>query len=355
MAVMAARGKRETAEAGKPVVDPAEWTGAELDQRTDWIYHLDDAERADLEQAIHGVQDRGLDIMEITRETFPLPVLGPRLAEVRDQLLNGTAIALIRGFNPQDYTRAQSAAAFFGIGAYLGRAVSQNAKGHVLGHVKKLTDADYNDPKHANVRGYQTGVDQRFHADSCDIVGLMCLQTPKSGGRSSVASTVAIYNEMLRRRPDLVEELCGPIYWDRRGEVPEGRDPWYILPVFNFVDGWFSCRYGRQYIDSTQRFEQVPRTTPKQKEALDMMDSLLAELRHQMQFQIGDIQFLFNHVMLHARSAFEDWPEPERKRHLFRLWLCIEDLRPLPDVLAERTRGGIVTAGTRLHAPLEAE
>ena len=152
----------------------------------------------------------------------------------------------------------------------------------------------------AGVRGYQTKVNQRFHADSCDVVGLMCLQTPKSGGISSVVSTVAVHNEMVTRRPDLAEVLAGPTYWDRRGEVPEGKDPWYVLPVFNYTDGYFSCRYGRQYIDSTQRFEQVPRTTPAQAEALDMMDSLLAELKLDMEFQIGDIQFLFNHVMLHS-------------------------------------------------------
>ena len=115
-------------------------------------------------------------------KTFPLPVFGPVLAEIREQLLNGRGFQLIRGFPVERYSRAQAAAAFFGLGRYLGRAVSQNPKGHVLGHVKKLTDIDYN--TNASERGYRTNVDQRFHADSCDIVGLMCLQTPKSGGLS---------------------------------------------------------------------------------------------------------------------------------------------------------------------------
>jgi hypothetical protein len=344
---------RVPAVAGQKVIDPATWTGAALKRSDDWIYRLSEAEVADVDQAVRGVEARGLDIMDITRENFPLPVFGPALGKIREELLDGLGLMLIRGFPVERYNRAQAAAAFFGIGCYLGRAVSQNHKGHMLGHVKKLTDADYNtDPSE---RGYRTNVDQRFHADSCDIVGLMCLQTPKSGGLSSIASTVTVYNEMLARRPDLAHVLTEPMYWDRRGEVPEGKDPWYILPVFNFHEGWFSCRYGRQYIDSTQRFEQVPRTTPEQAEALDMMDALLAELKLNMQFEIGDIQFLFNHVMLHGRTAFEDWPEPERKRHLFRLWLTIDGERPIPPVLAERTQGGIVTSGTRLKAPLEAE
>ena len=346
---------REPAVPGQPVVDPADWTGAELESSDDWIYRLSEAEIADIDRAVREVEAAGLDILDITRENFALPVFGPALAQIREQLLNGLGLTLIRGFPVERYSRAQAAAVFFGIGRHLGRAVSQNAKGHMLGHVKKLTDADYNDMSNARVRGYQTSVNQRFHADSCDIVGLMCLQTPKSGGLSSIVSTVAVHNEMLRRRPDLVAELAGPIYWDRRGEVPEGKDPWYVLPVFNYYQGWFSCRYGRQYIDSTQRFEQVPRMTAKQVEALDMMDSLLAELHMKMQFERGDIQFLFNHVTLHGRTAFEDWPEPERRRHLFRLWLSIDGERPLPPVLAERTQGGIVTRETRLKAPLEAE
>jgi len=347
------RVAREPAVLGEKVVDPADWTGDELAASEDWIHRLTEAEIADIDQAVRRVEADGLDILDITRETFPLPVFGPALGRIREQLLNGLGLTLIRGFPIERYGRALAAAAFFGIGCYLGRAVSQNAKGHLLGHVKKLTDSDYN--VNPNERGYRSSVDQRFHADSCDIVGLMVLQTPKAGGLSSIASTVAVHNAMLARRPDLVRVLAEPVYWDRRGEVPEGKDPWYALPVFNYHEGWFSCRYARQYIDSTQRFEQVPRFTQEQVEALDMMDALLAELHMKMRFERGDIQFLFNHVTLHGRTAFEDWPEPERKRHLFRLWLSVDGARPIPPVLAERTQGGIVIAGTRLKAPLEAE
>lgn len=352
MSKTADRAVRQPAVPLQPVVDPAEWTGAQMEATDDWIYHLSEAEIEDLDRAIRGVETRGLDIMEITRETFPLPVLGAGIARVRRDLLDGRGFTLIRGFPVTRYNRAQAAAAFFGIGCHIGRAISQNAKGHVLGHVKKLTDVDYN--TNASERGYRTNVNQRFHADSCDIVGLLCLQPAKSGGLSSVASTVAVHNEMLRRRPDLVKVLSEPVYWDRRGEVPEGKDPWYVLPVFNYVDGYFSCRYARQYIDSTQRFPDVPRLTPQQVEAFDLMDSLLAELHMKMQFRQGDIQFLLNHVTLHGRTAFEDFPEPEKRRHLFRLWLSIDGERPIPAALAERV-SGIITKETRLKAPLEAE
>jgi len=353
MAETIERIERRPAVAGKPVVDPADWYGREMERSEEWIHRLSQAEIADIDRAIRAVTDRGLDIMDITRADFALPVFGGALADIRRELLDGRGFTLIRGFPVERYGRARQAAAFFGIGRHLGRAVSQNAKGHMLGHVKKLTDIDYN--TNPSERGYRTSVDQRFHADSCDIVGLLVLRTPKSGGLSSVVSTVDIYNEMLKRRPDLAAVLSEPMYWDRRNEVPEGKDPWYALPVFNFHEGWFSCRYGRQYIDSTQRFEQVPRMTPLQAEALDTMDALLAERHMKMQFEQGDMQFLYNPVTLHGRTAFEDWPEPERARHLLRLWLTVDGERPIPPVLAERFQGGIVTRDTVFKAPLEAE
>ncbi len=338
--------------AHQQVIHPADWDGREMLESEAFIYRLTDDEIADIDRAVQDVQEDGLDIMDITRENFPLPVFGPRLAELRDEIVHGRGLVLIRGFPVWEYSRAQAAAAFFGIGHYLGRAVSQNAKGHMLGHVKKLTDVDYN--KDPSERGYRTNVNQRFHADSCDVVGLMCLQTPQSGGLSSLASTVRVYNTMLERRPDLAKVLTEPMYWDRRGEIPEGKDPWYVLPIFNFYKDTFSSRYGRQYIDSTQRFDAVPKYTPEQVEALDYMDELLAELMFNMTFERGDIQFLLNHVTVHGRTAFEDFPEPERKRHLFRLWLSLDGERPTPPELADRN-GGIIVKGTRLKTPLEAE
>lgn len=344
---------REPARRGQIVVDPAAWTKQALESSDEWIYRLSEDEIADLDQAVQDIENAGLGILDITRENFPLPVLGEALEMVRHELLDGRGFVLIRGFPIERYSKLQAGLAYFGIGRYLGRAVSQNPKGHMLGHVKKLTDVDYN--KDPSERGYRTNVTQRFHADSADIVGLLCLHPAKSGGLSSIVSSVTVHNEMIRRRPDLAEILAGDLYWDRRGEIPEGKDPWYVMPVFNYFEDYFSGRYARQYIESTQRFEQVRRFSDAELEAFDFMDELLAEQHMKMQFERGDMQFLHNHVTLHGRTGFEDFEEPERKRHLFRLWLSTDGARPLPPVLAERTQGGIVTKGTVLSAPLEAE
>ncbi|MBL0898659.1 MAG: TauD/TfdA family dioxygenase [Reyranella sp.] len=278
-----------------------------------------------------------------------------RLAEV----LIGRGFLLLRGLPVERWSMRESATAFFGLGAHLGSARSQNGKGHVLGHVQDL-GLDVKDP---NVRIYQTHERQTYHTDSCDIVGLLCLKTAKSGGLSALVSSTTIFNEMRRRRPDLLKLLFQPLATDRRGEVPEGQKPYFEIPVFNWHKGYLTAIYQRQYIDSAQRFPDAPRLTPQQVEALDMFDQLANDpaLNMFMEFKPGDVQLVHNHTMLHDRTDFEDWPEPERRRHLLRLWLAASGARPLPEVFAQRygsiaigDRGGIIVHGTKLHAPLEA-
>ena len=337
---------------------PSAWIGADLARRPEeWTYCLSPADIAESEAAVAGVAGR--DIASINRSDFVLPRLGPVLDGLRDEILNGRGFVLLRGLPVDGRPIAESAAAYWGIGTYLGHARSQNAKGHVLGHVRDMglrTD----DPR---VRIYQTTERQNFHTDSCDIVGLLCLKTAKSGGLSSLTSSMSIYNEMAARRPDLLRLLFVPFATDRRGEVPEGKNPWFDIPVYNDYQGYLSVIYAPHYVRSAQRFPEARRLTDDDLEALEMFDRLAEDtkLRLDMALQPGDMQFAHNHTILHDRTAFEDWPEPERKRHLLRLWLAAPGARPLPPVYAERygsvevgDRGGIICPGTRLHAPLEA-
>ena len=154
--------------------------------------------------------------------------------------------------------------------------------------------------------------------------GLLCLKTAKSGGLSALVSSTTIFNEMRRRRPDLLKLLFQPVATDRRGEVPEGQKPYFQIPTFNWHKGFLTAIYQRQYINSAQRFADAPRLTPAHVEALDLFDSLANDpkLHMFMEFKPGDVQLVHNHTMLHDRTGFVDWPEPERRRHLLRLWLA---------------------------------
>ncbi|MCA0250474.1 MAG: TauD/TfdA family dioxygenase [Proteobacteria bacterium] len=338
----------------------AAWYGPDVSRRSDWLMPLAAAEVAEVEAATRALVARNADIAAITARDFPLPTLGAKLrARVDDEVLNGRGFLLVRGLPVERWSMAESATAFFGLGAHLGSARSQNGKGHVLGHVQDL-GLDVKDP---NVRIYQTHERQTYHTDSCDIVSLLCLKTAKSGGLSALVSSTTIFNEMRRQRPDLLQLLFQPLATDRRGEVPEGQKPYFEIPVFNWHKGYLTAIYQRQYIDSAQRFADAPRLSPQQVEALDMFDRLANDpkLNLFMEFKPGDVQLVHNHTMLHDRTGFEDWPEPERRRHLLRLWLAADGGRPLPEIFAQRygavtvgDRGGIIVRGTKLHAPLEA-
>jgi hypothetical protein len=233
----------------------AAWYGPEMSRRDDWLMPLSAAESHEIETATKALTARDADIAAIKAGDFPLPTLGPKLtARVRDEVLAGRGFLLMRGLPVERWSMREAATAFFGLGVHLGSARSQNGKGHVLGHVQDL-GLDVHDP---NVRIYQTNERQTYHTDSCDIVGLLCLKTAQSGGLSALVSSTTIFNEMRRRRPDLLELLFQPVATDRRGEVPEGQKPYFRIPTFSWHKGFLTAIYQRQYIDSAQRFADAP-------------------------------------------------------------------------------------------------
>ena len=344
----------------RKIEGPVVWTGSDMRRReAEWTYCLSAVEIAEIEQATREARARGLGIAAITSDDFPLPTLGPVLDRLRREVVDGRGFVRLRGMPVADRPIEESATAYWGIGTYFGRARSQNAKGHLLGHVYDLGQGLSAENPH--IRSYATAERQNFHIDRCDLVALLCLRRAKSGGRSMLVSAMTLHNVMAERRPDLLELLYRPMPVDRRGEVPEGRGPFYEAPVFNEYCGRVSILYSRLHIASAQRFPEARRLTPEDVEALNMLQELAhdPELQLSMDFAPGDVQILNNHTMLHARTGYEDWPETEKKRHLLRLWLCPPDGRKLPPVFAEcyggvtvGDRGGIICKDTRLHAPL---
>jgi hypothetical protein len=340
------------------IEDASAWYGPDMAARTDWIETLAHAELHELEAASQPWIDERADITSITRERFVLPTLAKRLTATLNELLDGRGFVLWRGLPVERWGRRRSAIAFYGIGTHLGNPISQNAQGHMLGHVRDM-GLSSTDP---NVRIYQTRERQTFHTDSADLVGLLCLQTARSGGASALVSSSTLYNEMRARRPDLAACLFEPLATDRRGEVPLGAKPYFEIPVFNWHAARLSAIYQRQYIDSAQRFPDAPRLNARQIEALDLFDALTDDpaLNFAMELQPGDMQFVHNHVLLHDRTAFVDWPEPERRRYLLRLWLSPAEARELPAVFAQRygelvpgRRGGVPSADGRTRAALD--
>ena len=340
-------------------VEPAAWTASEMRAHNDWIAPLESSDIMELETAVK--ESRDVPIVSLTRGAMELPTLGPKLQRLQREVVDGRGFVLIRGLPVNRFDRETVARMYCLIGTWFGDAVPQNAAGHLLGHVKDIG----HDPHNLEHRIYATAFRHLFHTDSCDIVGLLCLQPAKSGGQSAIASSPSLYNKVARTRPDLADVLARPFHVDRKGEIPAGKGPTYEIAIFHHHSGRLTTIYARDFIHAAQRFDRVPRLTELQIEAMDMLDALAAsdEFRLDMDFQPGDIQFLHNHQILHARTSYEDYPEPERKRHLLRLWLSSRNGRQLPPAFAERygeievgkIRGGIRVPGQTLQAPLEAE
>ena len=349
--------------AGLParISDPAAWFGPDQLREGAWLQALSAVELAELEAAAtpwlaRTEADAGA-LNALTPQGFCLPTLGPRLVGLRGELLRGRGFAVLRGLPVDRWGRRLAAVAFYGLGAHLGAPRPQNAQGHLLGHVRDI-GLRVDDP---NVRIYQTHERQTFHTDSCDIVGLLCLQTARSGGLSALVSSVTVYNRLRAQRPDLCRLLFQPMATDRHGEVPTGAKPYFEIPPFNWYQGAFAAIYQRQYLNSGQRFAAAPRLSPAQVEALDALDALAEDpaLQLMMALEPGDLQFVHNHRLLHDRTAFDDWAEPERRRYLLRLWLAPADAQPLPPVYAQRygnvlpgQRGGVSLPGVVGVMPL---
>ncbi len=322
-----------------PLHIPAAWTRATWARDRSWIYPLTAVERAELVAAVEGVRGRGLGVGRFDAVDFPIPVLAARIRHLQEELENGRGFALLRGFPLDDCSDADAELMFWGIGRHFGELITQNAGGERLGHVR---NEGY---QHAvgDKRGYQTAARLNYHTDNCDVVGLLCLRTAKEGGLSSFTSAIAIYNEILREHPEYLPVLHRGFIYDLRGEQLAGMPPLsrHPIPVYSNYTGKLSVRYVRTHIDLAWK-KGAPPLTDEEKRILDYFGSLADrdDLRHDMEFERGDVQLLNNHVIVHSRTDFIDHEDPRLKRHLLRLWINLPNGRPLAPEFADRYNAG---------------
>ena len=303
----------------QPIAEASAWKGSETAKDPSWVHTLEAGEIRDIENAIATAKRTGLSLRELTAEYFSFPTLAPAIKRWMRELNYGRGFVLVRGFPTAKYSKEDAALGYWAIGRLMGDPVPQNRDGDLLGHVRD-TGEIATDP---NVRLYKTTQRQDFHTDGSDIVGLLCLQRAKSGGLSEIASSHTVFNEVLRQRPDLVPLLFEPMYWDSGGEHRAGEKPYWIAPIARIINDRLRILYLGWYLRDAQRHADVPRLTDAQKELMELIESTAndPEIRLDMDFEPGDIQFLKNSTILHCRTEYEDFDDPLLKRHLLRLWL----------------------------------
>lgn len=313
------------------LIGPDVWVGPDIQHNDNWIHYLSNAAILDLDRALQHVKKNDLAI-PFKREDFPLSVMANELREIVNNVRNGVGFSIIRGIPRDSYTNEECELIYWGIGIHVGKPVSQNDRGHLLGHVID-EGRDKEDP---TARNYQTARRMDFHCDllPVDILGLFCLHQAKSGGASHLISSMTIHNVLLEEHPELLDVLYQPFYMDWRGEEPEGEKPWFSIPLFSERDGYISSRFtSRNYCESCSRFGKKYQLTDIQSKALDTVQEIAnrPELRVSMRMENGDIQLVNNHVTLHARDAYEEYEEVDRRRHLLRMWIGLpeDQRRPL--------------------------
>ncbi|KAH0614306.1 uncharacterized protein H6S33_006192 [Morchella sextelata] len=326
-----------------------------------WTHIWQPAEIQAIDSAATAFLAAGWELTEITKERFPLPpALTSLLETTRQELLHGRGLILFKGLPVTQWDRRKCAAAYMGLGSYLGHFVSQNGRGHVLGHVKDLGEDSTQIDK---VRIYRTNARQYFHADDSDLVGLLCLARALEGGESDVVSAHTVFNVLQRERPDVVETLCQPTwYFDRKGEVSPGQAEWIRASVFYWWGGRLYSKWDPYYVRSLTRFSStglIPPLTPAQLTALDVLENTCRRLSLHMVLDVGDLQVVSNTHVFHARTEYTDHAPPAPRRHLLRLWLATPESEggwalPFHDS-GEAKRGGIRVEGVEENAPLEAE
>ena len=315
-----------------PLPGPAAWYGRDLARSDEWIYRLSPSEIDDLLRLIAAL--RGVAREQIRVDDAGLDALAPALQGWRETLRRGRGFVLVRGLPVDRMTDADAALAYWILGLHLGTPAPQNFLGETLVDIRD-TGADPNDP---STRLYKTRAEQDFHTDGADIIGLLCLRTSKSGGASRIVSSVTVFNEVLRRRPDLAPVLFRDFYW-HYFEPQMDAPVHFVRPICSRRAGGLNTFFIPWYIRRAQELPGVPSMSPEQAAVVELLEQTANDpsLYLDMDFLPGDIQLLKNSVILHKRTTYDDWEDPARKRHLLRLWLSAPDF----DDGDEQLRGGI--------------
>ena len=308
-----------------PIANPSAWRVADFASPDDYTIELTAAQLGDIWQAVARIKAAGLGLDDLQREHFQVPALRPVIEDIRRQIADGRGFVVVRRLPVEDYSKDEIGLIFWGIGTHLGHGLSQSVMGDRLGHVK---DFSREDPL---ARAYRNKQELSPHTDSCDLVGLMCLRNAVSGGVSRLTSAISVHNTMLDECPEALARLYHGYVFHRRGEEQPGELPYtpYRVPVFSNIDGYVSARYVRTYVEAGEAAAGRPMDAA-QMAVLDRFEEITKRPELMLEFTLkpGEMYFINNYTILHARTSFDDGDaEEDRRRHLLRLWLEAPGMR----------------------------
>ena len=384
---------------------PAAWTGNELQENKWWGYQIPDSALAELDSALKHASTTSIDWdgdvpLNVDQSKFPLKAMGDILAEMSDELENGSGACMLNNIPIEKYSLTELSVLYLGMCSYVGNVVNQSSAGlrsksrgygQPLGHVKaEMKGKTPLDGKQAN--NYF-----RLHTDRCDVISLLSVRTASRGGHGRVASAVAIHDEMVNRAPDLVPLLYQPIerIWEGGERTPRHQaspratachrlalarscrapppplpsspcahlprptaagEGVIALPIWAFEEatGKFTTQISPSYIENAQFVNGVRKLTAGEIEAIDLIEEIGLEIGHDFLQEPGQLTFLNNHLVYHGRTAWKfaeadevglERDNIDNGRLLLRAWVSPYNSRPLPDTPTFNEMWGDVRAG----------
>ncbi|KAG5652861.1 hypothetical protein H0H81_003360 [Sphagnurus paluster] len=300
---------------------PLVWEGKDWLDESKWVHQLSEVELKEIDDAVRHFRGLNLHFGHISPITFPLPSLGGTLRKLAHELHSGRGFFVLRTLPVDSYSRADIVLIYTGVSSHIASLRGlQDANGGVLSHIKDLSAT------HAGAIGgpaYTTDK-QVFHTDQgADIVSLFALQTAAEGGVSRISSSWRVYNELAQTRPDLIRTLAEPwavdeyVLSDNRDRFPtdfhhlrwSDVNPYTLRPLLYYDNSHIIIQYARRYFTGFQglpRSETIPPITEAQAEALDALHFIAERYALGLNFQKGDIQYINNLSIFHARDGFRD-------------------------------------------------
>jgi hypothetical protein len=327
----------------------AGWKVSNLNKDASWRFLLDEVAQTHLRKMIKSTFDKDRPIFDYNANEFDLGPAHDTIATAVDMAHHNLGIALLRGLPHDGISEKEFELLNWAIGLQTGVARPQGIASQYISQVRDI-GTNY---RAKTGRGYSSNAKLDFHTDGCDLVTLACYNKAKVGGRSMVSSSVSAWQTLCTERPDLAEVAHhSNFYFSRQNEQSGDEPPYYQQPLFDFEDGRLFAKWNRNRVRTAQQIEGVPKLTSSQIEVTGLLDEILSrpEIMLKMYLVPGDLQILNNHVMLHSRTDYVDYPAPEDKRLLSRLWLAPPDSAELPDswgAYFRSTRAGTVRGGIR--------
>ncbi len=324
-----------------PVAERSAWIGADMTKDDSWIYRLNAREAGEIESAFTKVAGLSKGHADVTQRDFPLDTFGRLVTAMRDQIEDGRGVTLLKGVPIGGKTVEQLELLYAGITAHIGTSVAQDTEGTLIGRVEDRGN-NYQD---ITVRGTNTNAQLTPHCDSADILALLCVRQAKSGGVNTLASSMAIYNEILARHEEFLEPLYNGFHYNIRGNGPPVRYrdiTSHRVPVYSYYSGKLSCRFNQKAILTSEQLPGAPPLSQLEKDAVNEVArlSMQPELSFEVLLEPGDLLLLSNYSVFHNRDAFVDWDEPARKRLLLRKWINIPNSRELTWEFADHYNTG---------------